>query len=204
MEKTINRISRFCFFGILGVLLTGLALGECLYLLNYQNERQQISQKVIKGKSLTVPAEAAGEEKFAEVKNQVEASEARPIIIERYLARYNSPLLPYAQKIFELSETYGFEYYWIVAIAQQESNLCKKIPENSHNCWGYGIHKKGTLTFESYDLALESYAAYLKTEYFDKGLNTPELIMKKYCPHSNGSWARGVRQFINEMENGSF
>ena len=106
--------------------------------------------------------------------------------------------------IFQLSQDYGFEYYWIVAIAQQESNLCKKIPEGSHNCWGYGIHKRGTLSFDSYELSLKSYAEYLKREYFDKGLNTPELIMSKYCPSSNGSWAKGVWQFINEMEEGRF
>jgi len=124
------------------------------------------------------------------------------LLVEKYLAKYKSPLLPYANKIVELSELYGYDYYWIVAIAQQESNLCKKIPEDSHNCWGYGIHSQGTLKFENYDLALESFAAYLKKQYFDKGLNTPELIMKKYCPHSDGSWATGVQQFIDELESG--
>lgn len=134
------------------------------------------------------------------VNDSVVGEDARPVIIERFLKKYNSPLVPYSKMIFELSETYGFEYYWIVAIAMQESGLCKNIPEGSNNCWGYGIHKRGTLTFESYDLALKSYANYLKTQYFDKGLNTPELIMKKYCPSSNGSWANGVQHFINEME----
>jgi hypothetical protein len=153
---------------------------------------------------LTLAAKATGDETYGEIISEVTESDARPVIIERYLAKYKSPLLPYAKQIFELSETYGFEYYWIVAIAQQESNLCKKIPEGSHNCWGYGIHKRGTLGFENYDLALRSYAEYLKTQYFDKGLNTPELIMKKYCPSSDGSWARGVQQFIDEMESGNF
>ncbi len=133
---------------------------------------------------------------------KVSSADARPVIIERYLAKYKSPLLPYSSLIYDLSLAYGFDYYWIVAIAQQESNLCKKIPENSYNCWGYGIHKAGTLRFESYELALRSFAEYLKREYFDKGLNTPETIMKKYCPHSNGSWAFGVNQFIEEMESG--
>lgn len=136
------------------------------------------------------------------ISGEIVADDARPLIIERFLKKYNSPLLPYSKMIFELSQTYGFDYYWIVAIAMQESGLCKNIPENSFNCWGYGIHKKGTLRFESYDLALKSYANYLKTQYFDKGLNTPELIMKKYCPSSNGSWANGVQHFITEMESG--
>lgn len=134
----------------------------------------------------------------------IKTNDARPKIIKNYLEKYKSPLVPYSDLIYEVSQDYGFEYYWIVAIAQQESNLCKKVPENSHNCWGYGIHKRGTLRFQSYELAIRSYAEYLKREYFDKGLDTPELIMKKYTPSSNGSWARGVWQFINEMENGDF
>ena len=138
------------------------------------------------------------------IKSEVASDDARPLIIKAYLEKYKSPLVPYSNLIYQVSKDYGFEYYWIVAIAQQESNLCKKAPEDSHNCWGYGIHKRGTLKFENYELAIKSYAEYLKREYFDKGLNTPELIMGKYCPSSNGSWARGVQQFINEMENGTF
>ena len=138
------------------------------------------------------------------VEESVSGVDARPIIIKRYLEKYNSPLLPYSDLIYQMSKDYGFEYYWIVAIAQQESNLCKKAPEGSFNCWGYGIHKRGTLKFENYELAIRSYAEYLKREYFDKGLTTPEEIMSKYCPSSNGSWAHGVQQFIDEMENGTF
>jgi len=134
------------------------------------------------------------------LKDEVVGADARIEIVRRYLEKYNSPLLPYASKIIELSDQYGLDYYWIVAIGQQESNLCKKIPENSFNCWGYGIHARGTLRFENYDLALASYAKYLKEQYFDKGLNTSELIMGKYCPSSNGSWARGVNQFIAELK----
>ncbi len=202
MEKIIIKTSRLVFYGILGVLLVTIAVVECVYLLDFSDKNKLISTDLSNNKSLLVAAESKREEDLIEIKSEIIKSDARPVIIERYLAKYKSPLLPYARQIFEISETYGFEYYWIVAIAQQESNLCKKIPQDSHNCWGYGIHKNGTLKFESYDLALKSYAEYLKREYFDKGLNTPELIMKKYCPHSDGSWARGVQQFIDEMETG--
>lgn len=156
------------------------------------------------GKTVAVGQILGWQKDNIKIDETVVADDARPMIIERYLAKYKSPLLPYSRLIFDLSQTYGFDYYWIVAIAQQESNLCKKIPENSFNCWGYGVHKKGTLRFENYELALKSYAEYLKKQYFDKGLNTPELIMKKYCPSSNGSWAYGVQHFIDEMESGKF
>jgi hypothetical protein len=178
----------------------GISFGEVIFL------SKQTTLKVLGVTTNSSVKLIIGNDK--EVKNdlkiteQVSGEDARPLILKKYLAKYNSPLLPYSDLIFQLSKDYGYDYYWIVAIAQQESNLCKKAPDNSHNCWGYGINTKGTLRFDSYELAIRSYAEYLKREYFDKGLNTPELMMKKYCPSSNGSWAKGVHQFIDEMENG--
>lgn len=143
-----------------------------------------------------------GQENLAEVREVVLADDARLMLINNYLEKYKSPLEPYAELILELSDTYEFDYRWILAIGQMESNLCKKTPQDSYNCWGYGIHSKGTLRFESYELALKSFAAYLKKEYFDKGYKTPEEVMGKYCPHSNGSWARGINQFFADIELG--
>lgn len=202
MQKAISRISRFVFTSVLVVLLLVLAVVEVLVLSNEKSA--QSPAQLAKSHSNVVLANSDGNSSDEIVEAQIVGEDARPLIIKRYLEKYKSPLAPYSNLIFELSETYGYDYYWIVAIAQQESNLCKKIPEDSHNCWGYGIHKSGTLRFDNYELALRSYAEYLKRQYFDKGLNTPELIMKKYCPSSNGSWAYGVRHFIDEMENGSF
>jgi len=196
---------RWFFGGVLVVLLGGLVAGGVV-ILKGEKEKNEVVVTIGSGEKSEVAVgmevETAGVPTV--VKTEVVGADARPEIIRRYLAKYKSPLLPYADLIFELSQAYGFDYYWIPAIGQQESNLCKKIPEDSYNCWGYGIHKKGTLRFENYELALRSFAEYLKTVYFDKGLNTPELIMKKYCPNSNGSWAYGVRQFIEEMEGGEF
>ena len=143
-------------------------------------------------------------EEKKEVDGEILEGDARKLLIRKYLEVYKSPLLPYADTIYEISKTYNIDYYWLLAIGQQESNLCKKIPEGSYNCWGYGIHKKGTLTFDNYELAIKSFAEYFRREYLDKGLNTPELVMKKYCPHSNGSWAVGVSQFIDEIKGGDF
>lgn len=140
----------------------------------------------------------------AEILGETESGDARVEIARRYLEKYKSPLVPQAELIVNLADKYGFEYYWILAIGQQESNLCKKIPQGSHNCWGYGINSAGTLGFDSYESALTSFAEYLDREYFKKGRNTAELIMKKYCPHSNGSWAYGVNYFVEEIESGRF
>lgn len=206
MEKKFLKVSRLFLVGSLMVVLMAVVIVEVAWL----NDKS-LSAKNKSSYSVALSRESAVVQKNAilesgedVVESQIVSEDARPIIIKRYLEKYKSPLAPYSDLIFQLSQDYGFEYYWIVAIAQQESNLCKKIPENSHNCWGYGIHKNGTLRFDSYELALKSYAEYLKRVYFDKGLNTAELIMKKYCPSSNGSWAYGVNHFIAELESGDF
>ena len=204
MEKRLIKYARIFFIGLLGVLLLAIGAIEAWVFTDGFKGKVKIGGKFGNLKTVVVSAEETLEDKkeFKMEGGVVEEADARPVIVERYLRRYKSPLVPYAKKIVELSDQYGFDYYWMVAIAQQESNLCKKIPEDSHNCWGYGIHSQGTLKFENYDLALESYAQYLKKQYFDKGLNTTELIMQKYCPHSDGSWAKGVNQFIVDMESG--
>lgn len=132
-----------------------------------------------------------------------ETADARPQIIAQFLARYNSPLKPhdeYGQKLVEIADRYQMDYRLLPAIAMQESNLCKKIPENSYNCLGFGITSKGTLRFESYEQAFDKAASSLKRNYIDKGLDTPEKIMTKYTPSSNGSWAHSVNRWIWEME----
>jgi hypothetical protein len=201
MERLVIKISRV-FFGFT-LVMTVFVMSE-VWLINRQNrpvEKGQLTVLENKKVAINSAIEVAA---ATDVEATAITDDARPILIKKYLEKYKSPLAPYSQMIFDLSQTYGFDYYWIVAIAQQESNLCKKIPDNSYNCWGYGINSAGTLKFDNYELALKSYAEYLKTAYFDKGLNTPELIMKKYCPHSNGSWAYGVNHFIEEIESGSF
>ncbi len=129
--------------------------------------------------------------------------DARIIIIKNYLRKYSSPLEDFAPIIVETSDKYSLDYRLLVAIAQQESNLCKRIPENSHNCWGFGIYGDKVTRFESYPQALETVAKTLKRKYIDIGLDTPEEIMAKYTPPSiakGGPWARGVNQFMTDLE----
>ena len=131
------------------------------------------------------------------------SSDARAIILQKYLRRFRSPLEPHSQQIVEISDKYSLDYRLLVAIAQQESNLCKKIPDNSHNCWGFGIYGDKVTRFDGFPEALDTVARVLKRDYIDKGLDTPEKIMAKYTPPSvviGGPWAAGVNQFLYELE----
>lgn len=135
-----------------------------------------------------------------EIAGAATAADGRVEIIRQYLEGYKSPLLPHAQDLVDTAEKYGLDFRLLVAIAQQESNLCKKIPESSYNCWGWGVHSRGTLRFSSYQEAMDAVARGIREEYIDKGYTTPEEIMAKYTPLSPGTWAAGVKQFLEEME----
>ena len=131
------------------------------------------------------------------------SSDARPLIVKNYLRRYSSPLEPFAQYLVDTADKYHLDYRLLPAIAQQESNLCKKIPADSHNCWGFGIYGDNVIRFDSYLQAVDTVAATLKKYYIDQGLDTPEKIMVKYTPPSvdkGGPWAIAVNRFLTDLE----
>ena len=133
----------------------------------------------------------------------VKPADAIPEIVKNYLKKYSSPLYPQADFLVETARNNNLDPRLLVAIAQQESNLCKRIPANSHNCWGFGIYGDKVTRFDSYPQALETVAKTLKKKYIDIGLTTPEEIMAKYTPPSvelGGPWAKGVNQFMLDLE----
>lgn len=133
----------------------------------------------------------------------IESEDARAELIAQFLERHKSPMEPYefyAKKIVEIADRYQIDFRLLPAIAMQESNLCKNTNQNApHNCLGFGIHKSGTLDFESYEAGFERAGRELKAYYIDKGLVTVEQIETKYTPSSNGSWANSVNQWMAEM-----
>ena len=92
------------------------------------------------------------------------------------------------------------DYRLIPAISIQESNACERIPPGSFNCWGWGIYGGKITRFASYPEAIEAVSKGLKKGYVDQGLTTPDQIMAKYNPSSDGSWANGVNFFWRIIE----
>ncbi len=132
----------------------------------------------------------------------VQPGDARPAIVADFLSRHTSPLQPYdewGKKLVDVADKYGIDFRLLPAIAMQESNLCKTSDPAIHNCLGFGIHKRGTLGFDTYEAGFDRAARELKKNYIDEGRTTPELIMEKYTPSSDGSWANSVNQWISEM-----
>lgn len=127
-------------------------------------------------------------------------TDARAVNLKAFFRKYNSPLYDHAEYIVKISDKYQFDYRLLPAIAMQESSLCKKIPYESFNCWGWGIYGDTVTRFPTYEVAIETVAAGLKKNYIDQGLVTASAIMEKYTPSSNGSWERGVNTFLKAIE----
>ncbi|NIT03813.1 hypothetical protein GTO10_02675 [Candidatus Saccharibacteria bacterium] len=135
------------------------------------------------------------------------SQEARPIILKNFLEVYRSPLAAHSNLILSVSGEFGLDWRLLAAIAGAESTFCRTIPDDSHNCWGWGIHSRGTLYFSSYEEGIRTVARGLKEKFLDDGLTTVEDIMTRYAPVSlenGGSWAYAVNFFMNQLEHAEY
>jgi hypothetical protein len=194
----MSRLLAVLVWPVLASLTLALALGSYIKLsvLAPVSLRPQNKQLVTDA----VSSHAVNPQVLGAFSYSVKSEDAVPEIVKSYLARYQSPLLPHADTLVKIARSYRIDPRLLVAIAQQESNLCKKAPEGTFNCWGWGIHSQGTLGFASYEEAMNAVTKGLSENYFGEGLTTPETIMGIYTPLSDGSWAKGVQQFIDEMK----
>lgn len=184
------------------LILTPIALTVSIFSLVFVSSRINSQTGAVLAAQTTSATNvfAALPDTLPSIESTVGYEDARAEIIKKYLKRYDSLLEPHASYIVEVADENGIDFRLITAIAQQESNLCKRIPEGTFNCWGWGIHSRGTLGFTSFEEGIRVVSAGLKRDYINKGYITPEQIMSKYTPLSNGSWAFGVSQFLSEME----
>lgn len=183
-----------------GIMLTGIAAFHFFLMHQSSTPQAPIAQKQLEANKLAQVV--SGDPAVQGVQSVVESQDARAAIVASFLQRYNSPLKPhdhFGQVFVEIADKHGIDFRLLPAIAMQESNLCKNIPAGSYNCLGFGIHSRGTLTFESFEANFDRAARELKANYIDRGLTTPQDIMRKYTPSSDGSWANSVNQWMTEM-----
>ena len=140
-----------------------------------------------------------------EIKTALAKEDARPLVINKYLTRYNSPMVGMGEYIVKVSDRFDLDPYLVIAIAQQESNLGKITPPDCYNAWGWGIHSAGTLCFDSWEQGIDTFVEGLSNKYLAYGLRTPEEIMTKYNASSpGGAWAKGINQFLNQLQSGNW
>jgi hypothetical protein len=176
-------------------ILTPLVLVLSLFLLSYNSFQRSF---IAMGRTPRV-AFAALPVASGTLKANFVSQDARLTAVQSFFKKYNSELLPYAEEVITAADKYNLDYRLVPAIAMQESTLCKKAPKDSYNCWGFGIYAKKITKFDNYYDAIDTVTKTLAIQYKAKGLETPEQIMSKYTPGSNGSWAKSISHFMDQL-----
>ncbi len=129
-------------------------------------------------------------------------SDGRAKSIENFFKDYNSVLASFSNQFIQVADKYQLDFRLLPAIAMQESNGGKRVINESHNPFGFGIYGNNVVKFSSWEEGIERVGKSLREDYLNQGLKTPEEIMAKYTPPSlakGGSWAKGVRSFMEEL-----
>ena len=128
------------------------------------------------------------------------AEDVRISALRQFFQKYDSPLTLYAKVLVEQADFCGLDYTLMPAIAMQESGGCRKIPADSHNCWGFGIYGTKITKFDSCTQAIAQVAKVIKEAYIKNGYSNPTLVEYKWAPLSRGQWSYSVNFFISNIK----
>lgn len=176
---------------------TPLMIFLCIFYLSYLHT---VKNGQVLGASSTGIAYAALPPSDNEITTTIGEEDSQTEIVRQFLEKHDSPLEPYAADLVAASKRHDLDFRLLPAIAMQESNLCKKVPVGSNNCWGWGIYGGKVTRFNNYPEAIETISKGLSEKYHDKGLVTPYEIGKRYNPSNTNNWAEKVTHFMTELE----
>ena len=96
-------------------------------------------------------------------------------------------------------EEYKVDYILAISIARAETgNFTSELYKESYNIGGLR-NDEGWYEYNNLVEGVNAYISMLKTEYIDKGLNTPEKMQPKYCPGEDGQkWIALVCEIMEE------
>lgn len=181
------------------LILTPFVLVFAMALYAYNS--YHVTHKVAQEKSIMTVASAAEPDTTSQVLGASDEIDPRVDNLRQFLLQYKSSLEPFTEIIIQAADQAEIDYRLLPAIAMQESNLCKKTPTDSYNCWGFGIYGKNVRRFTSFADAIDIVSRTLAKEYKNKGFVTPEEIVEKYTPNDNGKWVASVMHFMDEIKN---
>lgn len=120
--------------------------------------------------------------------------------LEKFFDGYKSPLKAHSERFVKVAEKYGMDYRLLPAISCMESSCGKQLIEGSYNPFGWGIYGDNAIYFQDYDEAIETVGKGIKSNYLDKGFDTPKKIAPIYTPPNHVNWLSGVTFFMEKIE----
>ena len=121
-----------------------------------------------------------------------------PQQIDAFLKKKGSPMAGMGAIFVGAGKKYGVDPALTVAISGIESSFGKHT-FRPHNAWGW---MSGT-NWGSWEQGITTVTKGLAQGYIGQGLQTPEQIVRKYAPASDGNdekrWAQVVNQYLGEL-----
>lgn len=120
--------------------------------------------------------------------------------IDAYLQGRGSPMAGHGMAFLRAGRKYGIDPRLLVGIATIESGAGVHT-KLQHNPFNWGVHRGQT--YGSWEESIMDVARGLRRGYIDQGLKTPQQIVSKYAPSSDGNdesnWAKVVGQVMGQL-----
>ncbi len=151
-------------------------------------------------------------EEIIEPVAEVEEIEEEPLyygltydaLVEQINKSLNSTVSGYGEVFVSKSLELGVDPYLAVAIMLHETGCmwdCSNLVKKCNNVGGMksGSYCSGSSygKFNTLEDGINAYIENLYRNYVSQGLNTPELMQRKYTGYSNSSWSSKVNNYIN-------
>jgi cell wall-associated NlpC family hydrolase len=121
-----------------------------------------------------------------------------PQQIDSFLKKKGSPLAGFGNIFVAAGKKYGVDPALTVAISGIESSFGKHSFK-PFNAWGWMTSRR----WGSWEEGISQVTQGLASGYVREGLTTPEQIVRKYAPASDGNdeqrWTKVVNQFLGEL-----
>lgn len=116
--------------------------------------------------------------------------------LKNFLAKFSSPLVPYAQDFVSYADANGLDYRLVPSITGVESTFGKQIPYKSYNAYGW---VNGNFSFKSWPDSISVVSSTLKNNYIDRGVTSISEIAHVYAPPSS-TWGSKVKYFVSKID----
>lgn len=127
------------------------------------------------------------------------------MLVDKLNRSLNSTLSGKGEAFANYALKLGIDPYLAVAIVLHETGCkwnCSTLLKQCNNVGGMkgspGCNGTSYKYFESLDAGIYSFMVNLKTNYYDKGLTTAELMNKKYA--TSQTWATKVNRYANQVK----
>ncbi len=132
---------------------------------------------------------------WAQQRDSLAELDYRKLRLYHFLKENNSPLQAYTDDFVEAADVWQIDWRLLPAISGLESGYGKRLVPGSHNGYGWA---GGYFYFEDWSESIFYVSRKLRTNYYNKGLESPYEIGPVYAP-PNSDWGGLVAAIMSKI-----